>query len=373
MQRYSTTGLHDFHLQGEQIQEVLDMANEKYNNEKWREYATWAAPTVTTQFTTFYEGIDIATRPTVISPISKKPLASVTGIEVASGRIPLSGKAFVIDQASIMEYDELAAGSMELGDYLLERWFVKSETLLQGFHSQLNSWVYQGLTTGLVEVTDAMKLGNVFAVDFKVPAKNKFKAKGQAWFNSDGTPNTNADPIADLTRFAKTLDRNNVVYDHFEMPEDLYNKFLLHPKVIETITSRMAFSGTMKVISEREVLLGLVGLSIPMIMAVDEKSMVDVDGKPVDLPASFEKNTVAAVSSGTMFTIKNKPSFYHRDTNPNTTKAHTEGGKISMLMQYESEPFGQKTSFEMWGLPIPLNGNNIAFMKTDVATANGTW
>lgn len=373
MVRHSISGLRDFHLQGEEIQEVMDLANEKYNNEKWREYATWADPTITTQFTTFYDGIDIATRPTIIAPISKKPLASVAGIEVASGRIPLSGKGFVIDQASIMEYEEIAAGTTDLGDYLLDKWLVKSETLLQGFHTQLNSWVYQGMSTGLVEVTDSMNLGLTFAVDFKVPMKNKFKAKGQAWFNPDGTPNTNADPIADLVRFNKELKRNKVVFDHFEMDEDYLDKVLMHPVVKDQIISRMAFTGTIKVVTDKEILLGLLGLGIPPIMTIDEMSQVDVDGVPVDLPASFEKSTVVAASSGTMFTIKNKPSFYHKNDNPNTTKIHTEGGKISAEIIFTDEPYAQKTSYEMWALPVPTNSNNIAFMKTDVATAKGTW
>lgn len=368
------SGLYNFHLGGD-IQEIIDFANSKYNNEAWREYATWDNPQLTKTWNAMFDTIDVATRPAILSPIAGKPLKSVTGAEFMSDRMPMMGLAFDMNQADMQEYMELVEDSIIFSDYLKDKYFVKASSVLQGYHSQLNSWIYEIISTGKVEVTPEMKLGNPFVVDFQPLVKNKFKCLAEKWFKPDGTPNENAKPVNDLVRWVRQAKKNNVVFDHIEAPLELIEKTMLHPSVLADVRARL-FPNAVGVtpVTEDDVkqtLLSVFGL--PPILPIDEMSRVDANGKIVDLPPSFEKNTFALVNSGITFSVKNSPSFLHNDTNPNVTITHAEGGRISFITTQQSDPWALKTSSEAWFFPVPKNKNNICFFKVDESSNDGTW
>lgn len=373
MQR-SSFSFYDWHLSGE-VQELMDFANQKFDNENWRSYGDWDVPQLNKSWNVMVDEYTQATRPVMLAPLAKKPIMDTTGFEWFSGRIPKMGHAFQFMETDIQEFYELDIPQNDLLDKIREKWYTKMESCIQGFHTELNCMTYQALTTGMLNYVASGTNSIPVQIDFRVPSKHKLKALKQKWFNADWEPNPNASPIKDLQRMCKIADDDGVPYDHFEMSKDLYDNFLLHPAVTSAVQARLVPSAASSVeypMNNDEIVEVLMKVfSIPVIIPIEEKSKWNIQGKVVDADPSFEKNTVILLQSGQFFKVKNSPSMYLMDTNPAVKITALEGNRIAFLHQYSSEPYAEKTSGELWACPVMKNPNNLIIMKTDEISANG--
>ena len=220
MQR-STFSFYDWHFSGE-MQELMDYANQKFDNENWRSYGDWDVPQMSKSWNVMVDEYTQATRPVMLAPLAEKPIMDTTGFEWYSGRIPKMGHAIQFMETDIQEFYELDIPQGALLDKIREKWFTKMEACIQGFHTELNCMTYQALSTGMLNYTASGTNSIPVQIDYRVPAKHKLKALKQKWFSdTDWTPNENADPIKDLQRMCKIADNDSVPYDHFEMSKDL--------------------------------------------------------------------------------------------------------------------------------------------------------
>lgn len=374
MQR-STFSFYDWHFSGE-MQELMDYANQKFDNENWRSYGDWDVPQMSKSWNVMVDEYTQATRPVMLAPLAEKPIMDTTGFEWYSGRIPKMGHAIQFMETDIQEFYELDIPQGALLDKIREKWYTKMEACIQGFHTELNCMTYQALSTGMLNYTASGTNSIPVQIDYRVPAKHKLKALKQKWFSdTDWTPNENADPIKDLKRMCKIADNDGVPYDHFEMSKDLYDNFLMHPKVTAAVQARLvpaAASTTIYPMNNQEIVDVLMKVfSIPVIIPIEEKSKWNKLGVIEEAKPSFEKNTVVLVQSGQFFRIKNSPSMYLQDTNPAVRISSLEGERIAFLHQYSSEPYAEKSSGELWACPVMKNPNNLIIMKVDEQSNSG--
>lgn len=370
MQR-GNLGLYNFFQLGE-LQRIVDYTNEKYTEVSWKQYGTWAPKQNSGMWSISVRDISIPSRPDMLAPQATKRVKGLPPMSVRYGNIPIMGHAVQIAETDMREILEMADLTNQVfADELTARMVNSLDILTAGFHMQLNSWVYEALTTDKIEVTQEMDLGIPFRVDFGGKEKLQLETT-QPWFNADGTANANATVIKDLQRMRKVADDNLVRYDHFEVAKSTLDKILVHPNVVEAVSNRMTNGlSTNMILSEREVLGALsTGFDIPPIIAVDEKSVADRNGYIEDLPASFDLDTIVLINSGAnLFSVKNSITNIELDNNPNTLKTSAEDGRINYLHMYGSEPYGFKTSGELKAMPILTNPDQVVRMKK--LTASG--
>lgn len=369
MQR-GNLGLYNFFQLGE-LQQIVDYTNEKYTEVSWKQYGTWAPKQNSGMWSISVRDISIPSRPDMLAPQATKKVKGLPPTSVRYGNIPLMGHAIEISETDMREIFELANLTNQVfADQVTERMVNSIDILTAGFHMQLNSWVYEALTQDKIEVTKEMKLGLPFKIEFGGKEALQLETT-LPWFNEDGTPNANATVIKDLQRMRKVADDNMVRYDHFEVAKATLDKILTHPNVVEAVSNRMTNGlSTKMILSEREVLDALsTGFDIPIIIAVDEKSVADRNGFIEELPPSFDLDTIVLINSGaTLFSVKNSLTNIEFDNNPKTLKTSAEDGRINYLHIYGSEPYGFKTSGELKAMPILTNPDQVVRMKKLKAT-----
>ena len=74
MQR-STFSFYDWHFSGE-MQELMDYANQKFDNENWRSYGDWDVPQMSKSWNVMVDEYTQATRPVMLAPLAEKPILS---------------------------------------------------------------------------------------------------------------------------------------------------------------------------------------------------------------------------------------------------------------------------------------------------------
>ena len=117
-------------------------------------------------------------------------------------------------------------------------------------------------------------------------------------------------------------------------------------------------------LTRKEVMEGLVNYyGIVPIIEIDEKSNVERDGKG-NVIKSFAEDVAVLCVPDRFFELQNCENIYEMDNNPNVLHSSVEEGRISVIVEYFSNPVKDVTSMEAYVLPVPRNPNNICILKT---------
>lgn len=353
----------------ESVKMIIDSANAKYNNSMWRAFTDVQAPRRSKKFSSIVEETGIVVKASVLGGIDKKPLRSTEGAQKHDYSMPKIGHGFKVDQSDINYIEELNLVNTDMGDQILKTYLKRATNLLGGFHASWNSWVFEALSDQQITLDNLG--GKKQVVDLNVAGKLKLKAMGsKPWFDQSGD---GYDIIKDLVRMDKYADDNtNMSADRvFVCSKDLKDKILTDPKVMSMVGSFRGFEAG-AFVPEAMVMDTITrAFGLPPIVAIDEKSRIEVDGIATDAPDSFNKAKITLVPASKLFDMHNSPSDYEKDQNPSTVKSFTEGGLIGSLVKYGSEPIEVVTNMEAWSFITFKNPLNIVTLDSSKNSATG--
>ena len=310
---YGISGLHSY-VDAENFGLILDNANAKYNKALWRNYASWGQPTNEREWKQGVKKQPILVRASVIGTQSEKPQRSTQGWNIYGGTLPQIGHGFSITQDDMIELRRISKlNDMTFGESLVDCFIQNSSNMLGGIHNELTYMTLQAMSTG--EIHDVAVDGYKFDFKFQIPDENFVSPdEDKEWFNADGTPNEDADPIDDFLKFQEYYTRTlNLGVDHWKLSKDLLDKILLHPSVKNAYLASKYGNNYMNIdihdgstvinhdprikVVRTEILAWMHSeLQIWPFDVIDWKSRHEEDGKPVNDAPAFDIHNMAAVS-----------------------------------------------------------------------------
>lgn len=355
--------------QGE-LKMILDTVNAKYNNSIWRSFTDVLPASRSKKFSTIVEETGIVVKASVLGSMGKKPLRSIEGGQMYSDSIHKIGHGFKVDQSDYNAIEELNLVNVDMAMEMTKKYANRANMIVGGFHATWNDWIFQALSTQQIALENQ---GKKTIIDLRTPDKNKLKVKGGgAWFSSDATK---YNILEDLKRMDKIADE-----DYINMPssraflvsKDLYDKVIVDKGVIEVIKARMPLQNSTNVIlTDAEIVAGMRALGLPPMVAIDEKSRIEIDGIPTMDAAKFDKNMVVLVPLSKLFNLHNSPSDYLKDVNPSTVKTTLEGGLIGAIEMFGSDPIEVVTNMESWSFPAFKDPKKIVALDSSKFSATG--
>lgn len=351
----SFKGLHAWHTSGEII-ELIDLANEKYENVDWKKWGEWSAPQVSNVWQINVDNVDSITLPSLAAPNGKPNLEGSVGFTTITGSIPRLIKGAQITAADLQTLREFQDEGNNFINQLRRMFITKQEKVLGGFHSQIMSWMYEILTSAEISVTAAMSQGNPYTAKFGVPSANKtVNASAAKWWDASGNEVSTADPIKDLQDMVKQADEDGQEYDSFKMSKELYDKFILHSKVKAAVVARISDNTNYKP-NRAEMKLELAsGFDIPEITVIDEQAKVNKGGKAVKADPFFNKKVVVLCKDSDLFEVRNVYPYIGQMSDNTTTYTEAEEGRIGILNEYKATPGGIYTTYELFAVPVLKN------------------
>ena len=377
---YGISGLHQY-VDAENFGLILDSVNAKYNGALWRRFASWGNPTDDREWKQGIKKTPILVRASVLGTHSEKPQRSTIGWEFYGGTLPQIGHGFNITQDDMIELRKSAKlSNVTFGEALTDSFILNSGAMIGGVHNELTYMVMQAMSTG--EIHDVAVDGARYDFKFQIPDENfTAPATGKNWFNTDGTPNADADPIEDFLSFQKYYtETRNLGVDHWKMSKELFDKIVIHPCVLDSFkaskygnnflnfqvtggTGTVSTENRIKVI-RRELLDWIHNdMGIWPFDVIDFKSRHEEDGKPVsDAPAFDVHNIVAVPRTYKPFEIKCMNSIL-KDRNKmgahnDSVRTYFVEDRIAVQNVWQDRPMLNIVDCELYAGPVFNNVND---------------
>lgn len=328
---------------------------------------------------------------TVISYEGGKPLRAVGSAEIQTGSMPAIGHAALFNEKSIEEtlqivnnmngeanYDEiLSALTITLSDLLVG---LEKERMWMALQMESN---FGKFTTSPKDNPDGLQSEEY---DMNIPAEHIKKAGGygfgskkKAWYNADGTPNADADPIGDLVAMKKQAKKEKRAVGVTRMSDNTWVGLCEHPSTIKRVALKNT-NGQIPAenintyqVDEDMVKAYLKGLKIPTIEVVEEYVTVEYyneDKRKIesDTFLAFSDNVVVMRPAGTIgtFQFSLPTKAFGTSANPVYT---TNGNRDSVTQLIDTENKYYKYIVESKCLPVIELPDDIFYLKTDEAAA----
>lgn len=353
-----------------ELKMILDQVNAKYNNSIWRTFTDVLPASRSKRFSTIVEETGIVVKASVLGSMGKKPLRSVEGGQMYSDSIHKIGHGFKVGQDDYNAIEEMNLVNVDMGMEMTKKYQNRANMIIGGFHATWNDWIFQGLSNQKITIVNQ---GKSIEIDLRTPVKNKLKAKGSAaWFDVDPLK---FNIYQDLKRMDKVADEDYVNMPSsrvFLVAKDLYDKMIVDKTLIELIKARMPLqNSTTAILTDAEILAGMRALGLPPMIAIDEKSRIEIDGIPVIDTPKFNPAMVVLVPTTRLFNMHNSPSDYEKDTNPATVKTSFEGGLIGAIEIFGSDPIEVVTNMESWTFPAFKDPKKIVALDSSKFSASG--
>ena len=372
---YAIGGLYNY-IDAENFGLILDTVNAKYNQAIWRKYASWGEPTNEREWKQGVKKTPILVRASVIGTHSEKPQRSTEGWSIYGGTLPQIGHGFNITQDDLIELRRVSKlADVTFGESLVDSFISNSGNMLGGVHNELTFMTLQALSTG--EIHDVAVDGFKYDFKFDIPSEN-FTAPdtGKNWFNTNGTPNTSADPVKDFLDFQDYYTNTlNLGVDHWKLSKTLLDKILTHPAVTDAYkASKNYYNPTNVKVVRTEVLSWLHDdMGVWPFDVIDFKSRHEEDGKPVnDTPAFSIYNMAACSRAYKPFEMKCMNSIYvdrvkMGGLNPSDRYSFVEG-RIAVLNSWQERPIMNIVDCELYAGPVFNNVNDFGIATVWSAT-----
>lgn len=153
----------------------------------------------------------------IIALDSSIPLKKRPALGKATGDIPKMGMELAIREQQLTELDTLIALGRD--SEAIARLFADVPLVIGGQYERLEAMFLEGLSSGLIEVTDTETVGTAVRLNLGFPAANQFESQ-TAWSNPASTP------ITDMTAVIEkaTLDGN--VLTRVMMDQTTFNNMI---------------------------------------------------------------------------------------------------------------------------------------------------
>ncbi|MBQ0113667.1 MAG: hypothetical protein KBT03_11095 [Bacteroidales bacterium] len=308
---------------------------------------------------------EIVVKASAIGVGANKPIRSTSGWSRFGGSIYKVGHGVKMDEDDLLKMQEIAASNMgKMEELMIDSMIAKSDKLVIGIHNKITSWLYEGLSTGVIN--DFNEDGILVQADLMIPDKYKAKPNsGKGWFTISGstwTPNAQSDPIQDMLDAQQFAEDENLPFDHWEITKTMYRKLMLHPSVIAKCRNHMSgIANTNYTLVESEILSVMHEFGVAPFRVIDEKSAKEINGISEVDTASFEPTSLVLCNSGSgLFEIKNARSVYEERVaaGPQQTGQYSftgENNAIAILNQWQESPVCNIFESELWAFPILSN------------------
>lgn len=341
---------------------VINDVNAKYNDAFWRRFAFWGRRMRTPEWKINVRDTEINVAAAVLSANGQKPLRGAGAWQTYGGTIPLIGHGFQMDASDFMALKAFEPIADDPNFHARYDYLERFAAAVGGMHSRINMMVFEGLSTGFI-TADAQNNGEgiQIAVDLNYPS-DRFKVPSYGIWGSGSD-----DPIQDLLDIQDWMDDNSLPYTNWLISKKLIRKMSVNKNVRIKIAMKM-YPNTPNPgqipLTRKEVMEGLVNYyGIVPIIEIDEKSNVERDGKG-NVIKSFAEDVAVLCVPDRFFELQNCENIYEMDNNPNVLHSSVEEGRISVIVEYFSNPVKDVTSMEAYVLPVPRNPNNICILKT---------
>lgn len=372
---YAIGGLYNY-LDAESFGLILDNVNAKYNQAIWRKYASWGEPTNEREWKQGVKKTPILVRASVIGTHSEKPQRSTQGWEIYGGTLPQVGHGFNVTQDDLIELRRISKlNDITFGESLVDCFIQNSGNMLGGVHNELSYMTLQALSTG--EIHDLAVDGFKYDFKFDIPNENfTTPDTGKNWFNTNGTPNTSADPVQDFLDFQDYYTNTlSLGVDHWKLSKTLLDKILVHPAVTDAYKASKNYYNPSNVkVVRTEVLAWLHDdMGVWPFDVIDFKSRHEEDGKPVNDDPAFSIYNMAACSRAYKpFEMKCMNSIYvdrvkMGGLNPSDRYSFVEG-RIAVLNSWQERPITNIVDCELYAAPVFNNVNDYGIATVWSAT-----
>ena len=367
---FNNYSLLDLATSSEDFSYILNTANEKYNNSMWKSFTDILPPSRSKKFQTIVDETGITVKASVLGPNSKKPLRSFeSGNSYVDTMVPI-GHGFTYSQIDLNDILELNLVNDRLAQMAAEKYLNRTENMIGGFHAVWNGYLFQAIANQSISLKN-IGGGAVATIDLRTPSTHKLKAKGdKGWFES-GTTAVIVDDLQRMNKVATDV-ANMPLQRVFICSKALLDQIVTDAGVLAGLKASMPLATSDTFISRNKVLAMIQNVyDLPPIVAIDEKSRYESDGKPAVDSADFATNKISLVPMAKLMNMHNSPSNYAMDTNPNTFKSFTEQGLIGSIQILESEPFSIQTNFESWTFPTFKNPKWIVSLDSSAHSTTG--
>jgi hypothetical protein len=353
-------------LSGKDFTLVSEVANEKYNNELWRSYADVAAPKRAKTWDMLVRNSRIKVMASTLDPYSAKPLIAKGGFETYGGKIPYMGIAGKIDQQDVEAKLEMEAFGAPLTPQIAKELTLDTlEDMYQAIHSKLKFFVLQGVSTGNIVVDiDNQVNGKFISIDLNIPAANKATV-AKVWSDSTANP---VQQLIDKQRYAKRTLNLDISGMHWEMSQELWDVFIMHPEVIKATTGRMNIvNADNYIVTDGEKQAMLTTLGIKPIVIVEESVAFDSDGESTSFNP-FDTDNAVLLPNTPFFDLQNSPS-YQSMLQTATAERSTVEGFITAVSMWDDKHGVNTIDMDAWAFPVPKDAKNILIVDTATATS----
>ena len=298
----------------------------------------------------------------VVAMDSSLPLKKRDSLRKADGDIPKLGMKLYLNETTMNELNILLATQGSEKE-IIRKLFMDVDKCVSGIWERLEYMFHEGLSTGLIVITDEDNPGLGIRIDFGHPDENKFGV-GVVW--SD----VNAKPIDDI----------NLVLDASRLNGDSVRYILMNMKQWNQ------FKGNTQVKQEFAFYLGFTGSNIPNIPSVEKanefmQSSYGIQIVLVDRPVQVEKdgkrkavypwadNAVVFLTDMNVGTLT-----YGRLAEETFSAKQVDYSKVDdfiLVSKYHTnDPIKEFTSSQALVLPVINNVDSIYIM--DVSDAQST-
>lgn len=279
--------------------------------------------------------------------------------------------------------------SVAVRAYLNEQLYLNVSEIATSFKESLNYQVGQMKSLAQLELTDTNNPRGSIRATFKaqVPAKNFIK---KGWFNTDGTPVADADPVNDLRDFNRELRWVANGYQNItvEMGEKYLYKVLAHPAVLKAIGYSITGLGLRYTKANDDNALAVARgagyeaqkAAFKMLIECDElitsKTQCGVEKLNATTKA-YERTLVDAFADGVILirpqgnvgVIKNvaclRPDASH-------ICGSLYGGRGKIEYKYNADTYTQRWDGELTALAVPTRPDDMYYFVNEAPAAPGT-
>lgn len=363
------------YLRDEDYQLILDYSFSQYNGKGYQQYGRFGQKQLTRVWGNIVKDDEIIVKASALGVGAAKPMRSTAGYSRYTGSIPKIGHGVKIGEDDFLHLQEVAATATNresaMYQLMLDATIKQSNQLIIGMQNKLTSWVFEGLSTGVIKNADID--GVQFDIDINVPAANKFKTEsGKDWFTSDtfATANSNADPVQDMLDIQDYAEDAKIPVTHWEMTKKLWRKFINHPSVQSKCRNSInSVVNSALTLTESQITAQLHDLGVLPIKIVDEKSAIEIDGVSQIDTASFDHTAlVLAADPSGLFEYKNACSVLEEAVRFGANKEGIysfvgENGSIAVMNKWYEEEVTNKVTAEQWVVPVPTNPKHICILN----------
>lgn len=298
----------------------------------------------------------------VVAMDSSLPLKKRDSLKKADGDIPKIGMKLSLNESTMNELNILLATGGADAE-IIRKLFADSDKCISGIWERLEFMFLQGLSTGVILITDEDTPGTAIRVNFGHPDANKYGVT-KPW--SDAT----AKPIDDIEHVVSEARINGDVVRYILMDRNTFNLFKANAQVKEQYAFYLGYTGSNvpavpSIEKANEFLTANQGVEI---MVIDRPVQVEKDGKRKSVNP-WEAGAVVFLTDmmvGTLTYGKLAEETF-QDKSVNYQKVDDF---ILVSKYHKNDPIKEFTSAQALAVPVINNVDSIYIMNTAEAATD---